>query len=147
MQSPGQLPSQVVGYDLTSHLVFALSASETQATLLPPPPTPPQIHAPKFNISLQKLPFNRQQGGREAEGKWRKGTKTEVQAEPQSILPYLQPLPQQVSIWEESSAYNTVDGRLLPRHWALTPLCSPQPPSETTSVLPGLPISSITVHA
>lgn len=88
MQSPGQLQSQVVGYDLTSHLVFALSASETQAILLTPPPTPPQIHAPKFNISLQNLDStgNREEG-REGKKGGRERTKTEVQAEPQSILP------------------------------------------------------------
>lgn len=115
----------------------------TQTTLLTPPPPLPQIHAPKFNIRLQNLHSRGNTVGREG------GRKQEQRYRLSHNLyrPYLQPLPQQVSIWQASSAYNTVDGRLLPRHWALMPLCSPQPPSETTSVLPRLPISSITTHA
>ena len=126
--------------------VYSVSI-RTQATLLTPPPPSPQIHAPKFNIRLQNLDSTGNTVGREGGTKWEREQEQRYRLSHNLYCPYLQPLPQEVSIWEESSAYNTVDGRLLPGHWALMLLCSPQPPSETTSVLPGLPISSITAHA
>ena len=114
------------------------------------PPHPATPFSPnsctKIQHQVAELRLNRQHR-REGGTKWEREQEQRYRLSHNLYCPYLQPLPQEVSIWEESSAYNTVDGRLLPGHWALMLLCSPQPPSETTSVLPGLPISSITAHA